>query len=257
MTSPLGDVQGAPDDAVPQSRGAPADWPRRLRWRRFVARLAWGLALGVLLSVPWWGRAALQRLDFFHVRAVEVVGARYLDPVEVVRRLDVDTLQSVWDELAPLEHRVAAHPQIEAVSIERKLPGTLVVHVDERLPVAFVSAAGGLHALDAAGRPLPIDPTRTAVDLPIVAGADTTVLALLGTLQEEDPALYRRISEVRRVAGDELLFRLYDRTVRTGVDVTAARLAQIRPVEADLRRRQLRAIELDLRFRNQVIARLP
>jgi cell division protein FtsQ len=222
-----------------------------------VARLGWGLALGILLSVPWWGRAALRRLDFFHVRAVEVVGARYLDPVEVVRRLDVDTLHSVWDELAPLERRVADHPQVAAVSIERKLPGTLVVHVDERLPVAFAPAADGLQALDAAGRVLPIDPTRTALDLPIVAGADSTMLALLGELQEEDPALYRRISEVRRVASDELLFRLYDRAVRTSVHVTAARLAQIRPVEADLRRRDVRATELDLRFRNQVIARLP
>lgn len=256
MTLPLAEPQAESTDAAAPS-GAASAAPRRPRWRRVARLLAWGVALGVLLSVPWWGRPALQRLDFFHVRAVEVVGARYLDPVEVVRRLDVDTLHSVWDELAPLERRVADHPQIAAVSIERKLPGTLVVHVDERLPVAFVASAGGLRALDAAGRELPIDPTRTAVDLPVVARADTTLLALLGVLQEEEPALYRRISEVRRVNGDELLFRLYDRTVRTGVDVTAARLAMIRPVEADLRRRQLDAAELDLRFRNQVIARLP
>ncbi|HEU4632258.1 MAG TPA: FtsQ-type POTRA domain-containing protein [Gemmatimonadaceae bacterium] len=256
MTVPLAEPQAAAEDAATPD-GRTSGPPRRPRWRRVVGLIAWGLALGVLLSVPWWGRPTLQRLDFFHVRAVEVVGARYLDPVEVVRRLAVDTLHSVWDELAPLEARVAAHPQVEAVSIERKLPGTLVVRVRERLPVAFVASADGLRALDAAGRRLPIDPARTAVDLPVVGSADTTLLALLGELREEDPALYRRISEVRRVGGDELLFRLYDRTVRTGVDVTPARLAMIRPVEADLRRRHLDATELDLRFRHQVIARLP
>jgi cell division protein FtsQ len=40
-------------------------------------------------------------------------------------------------------------------------------------------------------------------------------------------------------------------------DVSAARLAEIDPVEDDLTRRGLRAAEIDLRYRDQVIARLP
>ena len=96
----------------PATAGPPADVGEAPRWRRRIRRLAQALALVALLGVPWWGRAALRRLDFFHVRAVEVTGARYLDPADVVRRLGVDTLRSIWDELAPLEQRVLAHPQV-------------------------------------------------------------------------------------------------------------------------------------------------
>jgi cell division protein FtsQ len=39
-------------------------------------------------------------------------------------------------------------------------------------------------------------------------------------------------------------------------DCTAARFAEIIPVEQDLERRGRRAAELDLRFRDQVVARV-
>ena len=249
-------LQGAapPEGAAPAA-GA-AEPPPRGRGRRLLRRLAQALALVAVLSVPWWGRAGLRRLDFFHVRAVQVDGARYLEASEVVRRLGVDTLRSIWDELAPLERRVAAHPQVREVWIERRLPGTLLVHVEEHLPVAFVPAPTGLRVMDAAGRALPIDPSRMRVDLPIVPDADSALLRLLGELRDAEPAFYGRVSEVRRVDRDELVFRLFTTAVRVRPTVTAARLAEIRFVEADLARRRVRAAELDLRFRDQVIARL-
>ena len=227
------------------------------RGRRVLRRLAQGLALAAVVSVPWWGRAGLRRLDFFRVRAVEVSGVRYLEPAEIVRRLGVDTLRSIWDELAPLERRVLEHPGVRAAEVERGLPGTLRVRVEERLPVAFVPAPAGLRVVDEGGRVLPIDPSRRPVDVPIAPAADTAVLRLLGELRDGAPAFYRQVSEVRRVGRDEIVFRLPDAAVRTRPTVEVRRLADIRFVEADLARRRLRAAELDLRFRDQVIARLP
>lgn len=242
-----------PPAAAAVDRGAGEPPPR---WRRRARRVAQALALVALLSVPWWGRAALRRLDFFHVRAVEVTGARYLDPADVLRRLDVDTLRSIWDELAPLEQRVLAHPQVRAVTIDRRLPGTLQVRVEEHAPVAFAPSARGMRVLDARGRELPIDPSRVVVDLPVVASADTALLRVLAELRDGDSVFYRRVSEARSGRG-ELVFRLFDTTVRARPTVTARRFADLRPVEADLARRRLRAEELDLRFRDQVIARFP
>jgi cell division protein FtsQ len=187
---------------------------------------------------------------------VEVTGTRYLEPSVIVQGLGVDTLRSIWDELAPLEERVAKHPQVRTVRIARRLPGTLRVHVEEHLPVAFVSGPAGLRVIDAAGRMLPIDPSRRRVDLPILSHADSALLRLLGELRDREPALYKRVSEVRRVGPDEVVFRLFTTAVRARPTVTAARLAEISFVEADLARRQLRAAELDLRFTDQVIARL-
>ncbi|MBL8997460.1 MAG: FtsQ-type POTRA domain-containing protein [Gemmatimonadales bacterium] len=232
--------------------GAPEATPLRRKVRRAGLLLA---ALALLAS-PWWGRALLQSMDFFRVRRVEIEGARYAAPDEIVSRLRVDTTASVWDDMSPLEARVREHPQVREVRIGRRLPGTLVVRVTENPPVALVSTARGLVVTDAAGDSLPVDPTRIDVDLPVLASRDTLLLRLLGELRAQEPALFARVSEVRRTPRGEVVLVFPEHRVLARADVTARRLGDVRPVELDLARRVLRAAELDLRFRDQVIARL-
>lgn len=229
----------------------------RPRWRRAVRRALFLVAGAALLTSPVWGRAALQRIPFFRVRTVEIEGLRYLDPSVVAERLAVDTLDSVWEDADRLAARVMGHPQVARVEVDRRLPATLVVRVTENLPVALVRSAEGFRAFDAAARPLPIDPSRTPVDAPILARRDTALLRLLGELRAQAPALYGRISDVRRAGAAELVVRLPALPVRAMADVSADRLADVLLVEADLARRGTRARELDLRYRDQVVARLP
>src|SRR2546423_10366614 len=103
-------------------------------WSTTRVRLALAAAvLVLLLGAPFWGPLILRQLSFFRVRKVEIIGARYVSVGEVVDRLHVDTTASIWDPTAPLAARLASHPQIRRVSVRRKLPGTLVVDVDENL----------------------------------------------------------------------------------------------------------------------------
>ena len=214
------------------------------------------VGLAVAGSALWWGPRILSRMSYFQIRHVEISGQRYLPPGEILSLLKVDTTISIWTDLEVLERRLTTQPEVRSARIERELPGTLVVHVTENLPVAFVPIANGLGAVDEGGEVLPIDPSRVDVDLPVVQRADTTVLALLADLRDESPELYGRISAARRNARGELELALQSYSVRTDAGVTAARLADIVPVEQDLARRGSRIAELDLRFRDQVIARL-
>lgn len=245
--------------AARASGGRPGDGAgsERTPFARRARRV--GIALGVLavLASPWWGRALLQRMDFFRVRRVEIEGARYAAPDEIVSRLRVDTTASIWDDVSPLEARVREHPQVREVRIGRRLPGTLVVRVTENPPVALVSTARGLVVTDAAGDSLPVDPTRMDVDLPVLASRDTLLLRLLGEVRAEEPALFARLSEARRTSRGEILLVFPEHRVLARMDLTARRLADVRAVELDLARRVRKAAELDLRFRDQVIARLP
>jgi cell division protein FtsQ len=243
---------------VKKTEAEPADQPATARPRRWVIALGIVVAL-VILGAPLWGPRVLGRLAFFHVRRIEVLGARFTPVADVLQRLNVDTTRSVWDPLGPLEQRVRAHPQIARVAVSRKLPGTIVVEITERRPVAFVSAPEGLVAVDDRGRRLPLDPSRTSIDVPIVTATpgDTAVYHLLGAMQREAPRLYAQISTISRVGTDELLLRIADIPVRAMTSVTLARLSDIEPIEHDLAKRQLRPAELDLRYRDQVIARLP
>jgi cell division protein FtsQ len=235
-------IEGGPEE----SRGR--------RWRR-LALVAGGIA--VIATTPWWGPRLLAEMSFFRLRRVQVVGARYLRADSIVALLGVDTTRSIWDETDDLVARVRKHPQVSDVEISRRVPGTLIVTVTERVPVAFVPTARGLEPLDAAGRTLQIDPSRVNVDLPVLARRDTAVLRLLGELRERSPQIYERVSAARRAGRGEIILEMGAVNVRAMDDVSAERISDILPVEADLARRQARVAELDLRYRDQVIARLP
>lgn len=252
------------------------------------------LLLALLAPTPWLARRGASKLAFFHVSRVIVDGTRYLSPDTVVARLALDTLHSVWDDPAPLEDRVRALPQVADVSISRKLPGTLVVTVRENPPVALVPGVHGLEVVDSAGRVLPIDPAREALDLPVANQRDPALMLMLGQVRTRHSVLYRRISEVSRDARGDIIILLTSNApapgqpaatrlpatttdsaaipvdtatsiatsgpqmlrVRARPGVSATRLTDIFPVELDLRRRGARVAELDLRYRDQVIARL-
>ncbi len=228
--------------------------PKVYRWLR---RSGVAFALVTLVSTPWWGPRLLSQFDFFHVRRIEFDGLRYTDPAELVALLETDTTSSVWMELQPLEEKVSAHPMISQALVQRRLPSTLYITVRERVPVALVSGERHLVPVDSAGQPLPIDPSLTPVDVPVVAKSDTTVLRLLAQIRGGAPELWSRLSTASRENATDLRLQFGEITLLTRDNVTLARLADILPVEADLARRRLQAVELDLRFRDQVIARLP
>ena len=236
-------------DDAPESKSS--RWPRRVALVLVV----------VAMAARWWAPPILRRLAFFNVRHVEVRGMRFADPADVSARLRIDTTFSIWNDLAPLAARVRRNPQVSDVEISRRLPATLVVTVVENEPVAFAPSPAGLRAYDGTGRLLPLDPSKTPVDLPIIPRSDTGLLRVLADVKDEEPDLFARISELRRAGRDELVFdiaRTNDATipVRTMADISVDRLAQISLVEKDLAMRHARVLELDLRFKDQVIARL-
>jgi cell division septal protein FtsQ len=226
--------------------------------------------VALIIAGAWGVRTAARSMAFFRVRSVEIRGVRYLQPNEILARLRVDTLMSVWDDLEPLRERVRHHPQITDVTITRRMPGTLVVTVQENQPVALIQTRTGLLPYDSVGRQLPIDPSRVNLDLPIVATNDPALLKLVGAIRYAAPDVFSRLEEVRRTGRDEILLTLSRRArasgdsaksqgmlrVRVPIDLSVERLTDIFPVENDLARRQAHVDELDLRYRDQVIARL-
>lgn len=247
---------GIPVDPGP----APADTAPGPRRRGPGGAVRWGLlaaAAVAAVALPWWGPRVLAPLDFFHVRRIEFDGVRHARVGELAALLAVDTVQSVWQPLPPLAERVAGHPMVAAAAVERRLPGTLAVHIRERVPVALAPHDGRLVPVDREGRVLPIAASATPMDLPVLAAADPALLRALDAMRRDAPALYARVSGARRAGPRELRFDLRGLTVRARPEVTVGRLLDILPVEADLARQGLRATELDLRFRDQVIARFP
>jgi cell division septal protein FtsQ len=215
----------------------------------------------LLFALPF----ALRRLDYFHVQTVQLEGAKFLTPTAVVAALGADTSASVFDDPDRFVAKVESIPLVARARVRRRLPGTLVVTIVERMPVALVPTAEGFRGVDSSGTRLPIHPELSAFDAPVVlpvaaprdTAADRRLFNLLGALRSQNPALFDAIEEARRVSTTEWQLRTARQRVRVQPQVTVGRLADIFPVEQDLAKRRIRAAELDLRFRNLVIARLP
>jgi cell division septal protein FtsQ len=237
---------------------------RALRW------IGAGTLGALLVASPLWAPPLLSEIRWFEVRRVEVSGNRHLAPHEVLLASGVGSGQTVWDDPQPWLDALLAHPGIEDAQVTRRLPSTLRVRVREKLPVGYVMERTLLPAT-AAGEIFPLDPSRAALDLPIVhgpwpdtaaAGPTRATLAALGRLAEMDPGLVSEVSEVRARNGDPAVLVLRHRVgeILLPGTVSRERLAQLRAVLAELERRGSaesgRAL-VDVRFEAQIVVRHP
>jgi hypothetical protein len=231
---------------VVESGVRPAWW-RKPGWRIL------GLLIAALLV--WFGAPRLgKRLEFFRIRRIEFAGLRHLEPSRAVAALALGPQTSIFDDLRPLERRLFAVRGVKSVSIGRRLPGTLVVELEEWVPVALAPQGGQLALVDETGRMLPFDPALAAPDLPVVPGADPVVARVLASVQAQDPSLFADVGTAWRVGGDVVL-EVRGRWLWFRPDVSAEDIRAVMAVAHDLARRGRNYQGLDGRFAGQVIVR--
>ena len=105
-----------------------------------------GLAgtLLLLAAVGFFARATLAGLSGaagFTVEEIRVEGTRYLDPALLLASARPEHLSASSLRLKDLEalgQRIATHPLIERVAVRRSLPASVIIEVEERVPVAFL-----------------------------------------------------------------------------------------------------------------------
>ncbi len=243
--------------------------------QRIIPRL--GMLAGVLITlagVSLLSRAAMSGLSAattFTVEELRVEGNRYLDPAELIALAQPARLTSeeVDDEdLEMLGERISAHPLVERVVVHRSLPASVVIEVEELVPVAFLEGYP-VRGVDGRGRVLEqLEPPRYGA-LPFITGttADPVegeasgalwrAVKALQELSEHAPRLLDRVSEVQpRVGGEIALVLTGDAVV---VRLAERSLERMLPLVGALvmegRRRHAPLAEVDLRFENTVIYR--
>ena len=231
-----------------------------------VLRVAlWGTMVGGVALATAWLPDALAELELFRAREYKVVGARLLEEKLVLAAAEISPFVSVFDDLTPIEQRLTQLPLVRLAHVTTELPATLVVTIEERVPVGFV-ASPVLEPVDRDGEVLPLDPAEHGLDLPVLIGAggaaaispsQLRILAMeADRLAADDPTFLAAVSEMAIddrgdatavVSGDLLLrFRppLSHRRLRDGLTVVE---------DAILRRPDRRAAVLDLRFEDQIV----
>ncbi|MGE5230191.1 MAG: cell division protein FtsQ/DivIB [Deltaproteobacteria bacterium] len=219
-------------------------------------KAGWKVLAGLALAAVAWfgGPALLRRMDFFRVRRVEILGARYLAPETVTGALALRRNASVFDAAGPLERRLRRLGGVVEAEVGRRLPGTLTVTLRETAPVALIERRGALTPVDDRGRVLPYDPAQAAPDLPIATSADSGLTRVLATVRDADPALFARIVSAARVK-DDVVLDLEGQRVWFTANATTEDIRAVMAVAQDLARQRRSYRELDGRFSGQVIVR--
>ncbi len=225
-----------------------------LVWRGSTRALVIVGALVALVAAWIATPRLLRRFEFFRVRQLELVGVRHLEPDAVIAALQLPAEASVWDDLGGLTARVRALAGVADARVVRRLPGALRIVVREVEPVAFVPGPTGMTVVDAAAHPLSFDPTRSALDLPVAATADTMLIGLLARLQAIDPELFGAVTAARRTRGDVVL-ELGGRRVLLRGGASAEVIQGVSLVAQDLAARGRAYAELDARYVGQVVVR--
>ena len=217
--------------------------------RRILLGAGVALVVVAIVGLPILGR----KLRFFRVREVDVIGTRYLDEFDVVRRLGLRQDASTFDRLGPVRDAARAIPGVLAATVERRLPGALRVTISEATPVAMVQLNDRLVLVDARGRALPFDPARAPASLPI-AGRDSSTAALLGRLMRVDPVGYDSV-QVARVDHGDVILESGARRVRLRPEADAGILRGVMSVRTYLAGRGIRWQEIDARYRDRLFVR--
>jgi cell division septal protein FtsQ len=221
-------------------------------------------------TTPLWGPRVLRSVPMFAVEAVEVRGARFVADADLRELAAIDPGASVWDDAAEWERRVESHPLVEEARLRRIGATRLALEVREVRPVALV-ATPLLVPVDAEGRALDLDPSRHALDLPILTAAHIEgdpgrireesarrALAALEEIRLVSPEFVLRISEIRSPDPEsmELLLVEQSRIDRLLLPLDDAARAFRRATEA-VRAAESRTavVAADARFSDRVVVR--
>lgn len=240
--------------------------------RRFGIVLA--LFVGVLWAGAWfflseadsrlarWGQQSVINLSAgmgFTVQDVFIEGREYSDPAILKALLNIekgDPLFSVSPkEAKALVERIS---WVRRAHVERRLPGTLYIRIEERKPLALWQKDKRLYLLDHEGEVITTENMERFKDLVIVIGPDAPqhAPAFLRDIAAE-PLVYGRAVSATRIGGRRWDVRLKGGTViklpESDVGLALRRLAKAQE-EDQVLDKDLESI--DLRVPDRMIIRI-
>jgi cell division protein FtsQ len=246
------------------------------RWRS--AMLRWGalggsLALaGIAVVVLFASGAAVKRWDESHhmfasatadmgfeVERVYAAGRFQTDRQTLIEALGIEIHQPIFDvSLETARLRVESLPWVRVASVERRLPNTIVLHIEERVPLALWQNEGKVAVVDDDGRVIDGARPQDFRELLLVVGPDAPGMAAdLIAVMELVPDLKQRVTAAVRIGGRRWNLKLDDgidvHLPETDLDGALLRLADLDRAQ-QLLARDVEAV--DLRLPNRLVLRL-
>lgn len=145
---------------------------RRLMLRRMTQAVVSAAVLLILVVVGIELRNFVRTTPHLGLKTLEVKGLSRAKEWEVKALGELSLGTNLFSiDLNEASHKIARHPWIASVTLRRSLPGTLVVEVVERQPVALLPV-GDLYYVDTAGEIFKKVKPGDPLNLPVLSGFD-------------------------------------------------------------------------------------
>lgn len=248
-----------------------------LEWRKILHRtLRVGVALfsAVLLLVGGFFVAQLLLAsDLFRVDQVAVEGNSLLKKQQVVALSDIEMGVNTFNlDLGLIGRKIEENPWISTAQVQRIFPRQVMIHIEERQPVAIVNL-GYLYYLDKQGEIFKVLDAADNLDYPVVTGFDYAkaqahnaecaqqlrkVVALLSDLNQRKLFSLDQISEVHFETGGSLSLYTLEGGVRIklGSADYGRKLDRLERIYAQLQPKLPLLDYIDLNVEEKVIVRI-
>jgi cell division protein FtsQ len=244
---------------------------KRRRARTVLRGLTWvGLHAGVLGAVAltaWGGHRYLTGSDRFLIRRVLVSGGGYA-PEQAIRQVtDGYIRKNIFTaDLEALQEKLVAQPWIKTAHAKRRIPDTLLIQIEERVPEVLIRIGDSLYLADGEGTVLDrFGPEYADYDFPILTGLDRAGrdtlrrkiragAALVNYLYRARSELADQVSEVDVSRDDRFEVRLSDGSapLRIGPDTFGLNLENYLAVRNYIAANYKGVEYVDLRWKDRI-----
>ena len=267
----------------------------KLNRKHPVFRLMRGLAAGLLasgaavglvmggLALSEWTRTS----PAFNLDTIVVAGNSAVGKEEIVTVSGLERGRNIWSaDLGETERRLMLYRRFEHVELTRKLPGTVVIRVEELQPIALVQL-DRLYGVSERAELIPLSPGNGLPDLPVItvdaAGyrratddgesrdrrfetlrdamlSDPEVnraLYLMRVLRAMSPGMYEELSEIHVSSPNDPIAYMVEGglAIRFGTGHYPRKIEMLKRTVERLEADAIRTRLIDLRFKDQVIVR--
>lgn len=163
----------------------------------------------ILGAVAWF-------VPILKVSSIEVNGTAATDPAAVIETSGIVEGENLLRvNVNSAAHNIVELPWVKSVTINRKLPGTISVEVQERVAAVFQSSADGDVIYDTEGKaiiigtppPGTVEVKATDADNPEILPA---VISVINSIREQDAAMLNNVATVEAPDQFDILLKLKD-----------------------------------------------
>lgn len=244
-----------------EGSGKPLGIPKSRLNTPWVAMLL--LALAIALAGYLFVNSA-----YFKVGAVRIEGNNYISEEDIYHVADIPETVNIFRlNTAEIQKRLASDLRVANVVVAREFPGTIVIKVDERKPLAYIAGGYGFFELDKQGVILGVFKNLKGLNVPMITGLklgnnyvgdrveDISAKKVLEYLAELDEKTLNQLSEVSIKAPDQIIiYTVQSLNIRLGSTDRLTEKAQLtKKILSEVTEKNLAIDYIDLNYTSPII----